>query len=177
MRFCLWKLASKPASYPQLHPEYRKQLEAALREGLRSIHRDTAEDRDQLNPNLRRSTDSRRNCLKLTSTRRLRGAMKKKQQEFHREETRIKRRLEAIEAGFDGNVEIIALALDLAEDMATTYRTAPDHLKRQLNRPSSRGPWSTSMNSESTTWKPSWSRYSTCLSVTTPVKPSERSSW
>lgn len=46
------KVLLRPVESGQLRPDYRKKLESALRDGLRSIHRDTAEERDQLKRNL-----------------------------------------------------------------------------------------------------------------------------
>ena len=118
-----------------LTPEYRKTLESALRKGLREVHQDTEDERNQLRLSLEKIARRQQKLLEAHFN----GAipvelLKKKQAELHKEQTQAESRLKSLEADVEETDEIIAVALNLAEDCGKAYRYAPEHLKCELNK-------------------------------------------
>lgn len=118
-----------------LTPEYRKTLESALRKGLREVHQDTEDERNQLRLSLEKIARRQEKLLEAHFNDAIPvELLKKKQAELHKEQTQAESRLKSLEADVEEAEEIIAVALDLAEDCGKAYRYAPEHLKRELNK-------------------------------------------
>lgn len=155
-----------------LTPEYRKTLESALRKGLREVHQDTEDERNQLRLSLEKIARRQEKLLEAHFNDAIPvELLKTKQAELHKEQTQAESRLKSLEADVEEADEIIAVALDLARTVARPTATRPSISSVSSIKPSSPRSWSTKLTSLATlNWRASWSRRSMCSSAATPAK-------
>lgn len=127
-------LVEQPHAKHSLTLDYRQSLEKRLMAGLKELQKETLTEREQLQKRLEVVERKQRKLLEAHYNDAIPVELLREEQEkLQSEHAQISRKLRAAESDMSDTEEILTLALDLAEDIGRTNRTAPDSMKRQLN--------------------------------------------
>ncbi|MFK0038608.1 hypothetical protein ACIQTW_02045 [Paenarthrobacter sp. NPDC090517] len=118
-----------------LAPDSRRELETVLRHGLKQLRTDTDTEREQLE-NTKQNIE-RRQCKLLKAH--YNDAIPidmlgTEQKRLDTDLTATTRSLNTINADLTEADELITIALDIAQHAGTTYRQAPEHIRRMFNQ-------------------------------------------
>lgn len=118
-----------------LTPDFRRDLEALLRHGLKQLRADTDAEREQLENTKQTIERRQRKLLEAHYNDAIPIEMlRAEQKRLDTELAATNRSLSNLTADLAEADELISIALDIAQHAGNTYRQAPEHIRRMFNQ-------------------------------------------